>query len=103
MNKKLFSTFFSAQANWPTHKISDFTDPPFMFLATLVALHFTPVSESVTKVGIELLGQLKKMKGGSEKSEILCVGQLACAEKKIENSNFNRRPLHRANISQMFL
>ena len=45
----------------------------------------------------------KNMKGGSEKSEILCVGQLACAEKKRENSNFNRRPLHRANISQMFL
>ena len=30
------------------------------------------------------------MKGGSVASEILCVGQLGCAEKKVENSDFNR-------------
>ena len=25
--------FYSARANWPTHKISDFSEPPFMFFA----------------------------------------------------------------------
>ena len=43
------------------------------------------------------------MKGGSEKSEILCVGQSACAEKKVEKSVFLRDPLYGANIIQIFL
>ena len=30
------------------------------------------------------------MKGGSEKSEILCVGQLARAGEKVENSIFSK-------------
>ena len=29
--KCYFQIFCSARANWPTHKISDFSDPPFMF------------------------------------------------------------------------
>ena len=43
------------------------------------------------------------MKGGSDKSEILCVDHLARAEKKVENSVFIRTPLHGANIYQIFL
>ena len=31
--KRYFLLFFSAQPNWPTHKISDWSDPPFMFFA----------------------------------------------------------------------
>ena len=31
--KRYFLLFFSARANWPTHKISDFSEPPFMFFA----------------------------------------------------------------------
>ena len=34
----------------------------------------------------------KNMKGGSEKSEILCVGQLARAEQKIWKQHFSQRP-----------
>ena len=34
----------------------------------------------------------KNMKGGSDKFENLCVGQLARAEKKVENSIFYQRP-----------
>ena len=45
----------------------------------------------------------KNMKGGSDKFENLCVGQLARAEKKVENSIFVRGPLHGANICQIFL
>ena len=30
----------------------------------------------------------KNMKGGSDKSEILCVGQSACAKKKVEKKTF---------------
>ena len=30
----------------------------------------------------------KNMRGSSVKSEILCVHQLGCAEKKVENNNF---------------
>ena len=44
----------------------------------------------------------KNMKGGSDKSEILCVGQLACAKKKLEKNIFVRGPLHGANIGQIF-
>ena len=29
--KRYFLSFISARAKWPTHKISDFTEPPFMF------------------------------------------------------------------------
>ena len=45
----------------------------------------------------------KNMKVGSDKSEILCVGQLARAEKKVENNIFVRGHLHGANICQIFL
>ena len=45
----------------------------------------------------------KNMKGGSEKSEILCVGQLARAGEKVENSIFLKGPLHGTNICQIFL
>ena len=31
-----FQIFCSARANWPTHKISDFSDPPFMFFCELL-------------------------------------------------------------------
>ena len=31
--KCYFLLFFLAQADWPTHKISDLSDPPFMFFA----------------------------------------------------------------------
>ena len=44
----------------------------------------------------------KNMKGGSDKSEILCVGQSACAKKRVENNIFVRGPLHGANIGQIF-
>ena len=45
----------------------------------------------------------KNMKGGSGKSEILCVGQLASDEKKVENTVFPWGPLHGANIAQIFV
>ena len=45
----------------------------------------------------------KNMKGGSVKSEILCVHQLGCAEKKVENNNFLGGPLPGADICQIFL
>ena len=41
------------------------------------------------------------MKGGSEKSEILCVGQLARAQKKVENGDSWGK--YRPNISLNFI